>query len=86
VAAPAVREQRDRLDVLEARKRKLTKTAGESADMDTRKIAEAELAEVGELIAGIGDPVLPRLLADDATPEALGGLLAQHGSIAGRGG
>jgi replicative DNA helicase len=30
----------------------------------------------------IGEPVLPRLLADDLTPEALGGLLARHGSIA----
>ncbi len=35
--------------------------------------------EAKEEVAAIGDPVLPRLLADDATPEELGVLLADHG-------
>jgi hypothetical protein len=81
-AAPAVSELRTRRDVLEVRKRKLTKAAGELPDAEARTTAEAELGDVDEQLAEIGEPVLPRLLADDLTPEALGGLLAQHGSIA----
>jgi replicative DNA helicase len=37
---------------------------------------------VAEQLEQLGEPVLPRMLADDATPEALAGLLARHGSIA----
>jgi replicative DNA helicase len=81
-AAPAICELRSRRDILEVRKRKLTKTAGESPDAEARTEAQGELARVDEELAEIGDPVSPRLLADDATPEALGQLLAQHGSIA----
>jgi replicative DNA helicase len=80
-AAPQVDEERTRRDVLEVRKKKLTKTAGET-EGDDRKVAEAELAEVDERLRDIGEPSLPRLLADDLTPESLGGLLAQHGQIA----
>jgi replicative DNA helicase len=81
-ATPGVNELRTRRDVLEVRKRKLTKTAGEQSNAEARKVAEAELADVDERLVQIGEPVLPRMLADDLTPEALGGLLAQHGSIA----
>jgi replicative DNA helicase len=81
-AAPVVRELRAKRDVLEVRRRKLVKESGEAKDDDKRKQAEAELAELDELLADIGEPVPPRLLADDMTPEAMGGLLAQHGQIA----
>ncbi|MGO9763828.1 MAG: YfjI family protein [Solirubrobacteraceae bacterium] len=82
IAAPQIRELRTRAEILETRRRKLTKTAGESSDPDKRKIAEAELAETDELLAEIGNPVAPRLLADDSTPEALAGLLAAHEQVA----
>lgn len=81
-AAPVVRELQSRREVLEQRKRKLTKDAGQSADAADRDAAGAELLAVDEQLADVGEAVPPRLLADDATPEALGHLLAQHGSIA----
>ncbi len=81
-AAPGIRELRAKRDVLEVRRRKLTKAAGEASEPEKRTVAEAELAEADELLAEIGEPVAPRLLADDLTPEALGGLLALHGQIA----
>ncbi len=81
-AAPEIRELRARRDVLDVRARKLTKIAGENADPEKRANAAIELAEVAQERDEIGEPVLPRLLADDATPEALGGLLAHHPAIA----
>jgi hypothetical protein len=81
-ALPQINELRTRRDVLEVRRRKLVKTAGEATDSDARKTAEAELAEADQQLAEIGEPVVPRRCADDLTPEALGGLLAQHGKIA----
>lgn len=81
-ARPVVDEERTRRDVLEVRKKKLTKEAGEKTSADDRKLAEAELAEVDERLRDIGEPTLPRLLADDLTPESLAGLLAQQGQIA----
>ncbi len=59
----------------EARLRKLEKTAAETGDMEARKEAgdlAAELAEQPE-------PTLPRVLADDATSEKLGMMLAEQG-------
>lgn len=81
-AAPEIRELRARRDVLDVRARKLTKIAGENADPEKRADAAAELAQVAQERDDIGEPILPRLLADDATPEALGGLLAHHPAIA----
>ena len=81
-AAPVVRELRAKAEVLDVRKRKLVKAAGTASDPDKRSIAEAELAEVDEQLQKIGEPEMPRLLADDLTPEAMGGLLARHGAIA----
>jgi replicative DNA helicase len=81
-AEPRVREQLLRRDVLETRKRKRTKTAAESSVHEDRLEAENDLAACAAELAEIGDPVPPRLFADDATPEALGKLLAENGSIA----
>ena len=82
LAAPLVRELRSRREVLEVRSRKLTKLAADHNDVAERAQAEQDLAAVNEDLDGIGEPVMPRLLANDATPEALGGLLAAYGSIA----
>jgi hypothetical protein len=79
-AAPEVREQRRRRDVLETRKKKLT-TQAAAKDGNDRFEAENELREVDEELAGIGEPELPRLLMDDATPEGLATALWRHGSI-----
>jgi len=74
-ARPLVaREQSDRRQA-EARLRKLEKTAAEKDDAEARHEAgnlAAELAEQSE-------PVLPRLIVDDATSEKLGMMLAEQG-------
>lgn len=81
-AAPQIRDRRTRRDALEARKNKLVRKAGELDDPSERAIVEAELADVAAQLEAIGEPIPPRLFADDATPEALSGLLAKHGQIA----
>jgi hypothetical protein len=81
-ASASVRERRSRQEALKARKAKLVKKAGELDDPDDRLVAATELDDVAAQLEAIGEPVMPRLLADDATPEALGGLLARHGRIA----
>jgi len=68
------REQSERRQD-EARLRKLEKTAAEKGDTEARHEAgnlAAELAEQPE-------PVLPRLIVDDATSEKLGMMLAEQG-------
>jgi hypothetical protein len=59
----------------EARLRKLEKQAGEKDDPDARHRAGELAAELAEL----PEPVLPRLLVDDATSEKLGILLDEQG-------
>ena len=77
--APSVRERQDRRETLELKRKNLKKTAASlEADPGKPSNAERELAEVGAELASIGHPVHYRLLADDATPEALAGLLASH--------
>ena len=76
------REHKRRREILLGRQASLTKTAAGQRDPDARKIAEAELTEVDAELEKLGEPVTPRMLADDATAEALGGLLAKHGRIA----
>jgi hypothetical protein len=75
VARPTVaREQSDRRQS-EARLRKLERAAAEKGDAEARHEAgnlAAELAEQPE-------PVLPRLIVDDATSEKLGMMLAEQG-------
>lgn len=81
-AGPEIRTQRNRKAVLEKREAKLVTECASALDEADRRVLEGELTEVTTELAEIGEPVPPRLLADDATPEALGRLLAQHGSIA----
>jgi Protein of unknown function (DUF3987) len=83
LAAPRVRELRSRREVLELQARNLTKVAArENSDPAERFDADQQMAAVGAELDSIGQPSVPRLLADDATPEALAGLLSKHGSIA----
>lgn len=74
-ARPTVARQRAEREGLEARRKALTRKVGEG------KADPAELGDVDERLDELGEPVLPRLLADDAAPEALAGLLARHGSM-----
>ena len=81
-AAPDVRRRKSRRDVLEKRKRDLTNRVAKADAVEDRAPAEADLEDVWRELDEIGEPVLPRLLVDDATPEALGEQLYHHGSIA----
>lgn len=77
-ARPVVaRAQSDRRQD-EARLRKLEKTAGEKHGDESAQARH----EAGNLAANLADdtePVLPRLLVDDATAERLGMMLAEQG-------
>jgi len=74
-ARPRIAESLARREILDARRTRLTRDAGrDTAD-------PAELAEINAQLDALAEPVPPRLLADDATPEALAGLLARHERI-----
>jgi len=79
--ASEVRDARLRLEQLEAKRSQLNKRIGQEDDADVEDTLR-ELSKVVDQVEQIGDPHVPRLLADDATPEALAGLVARHGSIA----
>lgn len=81
-AGGGLREQRARKEVLDIRRVKLVKRAGETDDMAERAEVLIELEQLGQEIEDIGDPTPPRLLADDATPEVLASLLARHDHLA----
>jgi len=55
-----------------------TRRAG-TADADKRDAALAEAISAQMMASAITVPVMPRLLADDVTPEALASLLAEQG-------
>ena len=69
--------------IKEAALAKAQKEAASHPDRDAQFQAEDEARRLVEELSQGGVPVLPRLLADDATPEALASLLAeQRGRIA----
>lgn len=74
-ARPAIVRKRAERDALQARRKALMRKIGEG------KATPDDLGDVAEQLEQLGEPVLPRMLTDDATPEALAGLLALHGSI-----
>lgn len=75
-ARPRVAEALAEREGLEERRKQLVREVGKGkGDPD-------ELADVAQRLAALPEPVEPRLLADDATPEALAGLLARHGQLA----
>lgn len=82
VAAAELREQRARKDTLENRRTKLVKKAGDADDLADRGELMIELEQLDEELEQLGEPVAPRLLADDATPEMLATLLASHDQLA----
>jgi hypothetical protein len=68
---------------LEERQRKLEKKAGDCENSAEQGEVEAELERIAEELEELKPQLTkPRLLADDATPEALAGLLATHGRLA----
>jgi replicative DNA helicase len=76
-----VMQQAARHDALLKRQEKAKARAAAATDSAERASAEADLDTIAAEVASSSPGVLPRLLADDATPEALVGLLAAHGRI-----
>ena len=82
VARPAVARASARREALEQRRKKLLTDAAKNADADKRERLTDEAGDLAAQLEGEPEMHVPRLLADDATPEALGGLVVRHGRIA----
>jgi putative DNA primase/helicase len=80
-AARGLHELATRRTALEVRIKKLTSRMGAANDGE-RTQAEDEYAQSTAELAQLPEPVAPRIFADDATPEAMGTLLARHRAIA----
>ena len=78
--APLLRDERVLQDVARKRLEGLKKQAA-GPDPDKARQAEHELLRHLKEMDGRPEPADFRLLVDDATPQALAGLLAQHGCL-----
>jgi hypothetical protein len=58
---------------------KAAQAAANAADEDKRRKLTADAVSAQSAAEAIEVPTLPRLIADDVTPEAVGSLLAEHG-------
>jgi len=76
-ARSAVAQAQSERRQAEARLRKLEKTAAEANGSDSFKARE-EAIKLAAVLAEQPEPVLPRLVVDDATQEKLGMMLAQQ--------
>ncbi|HIC14564.1 MAG TPA: DUF3987 domain-containing protein, partial [Gemmatimonadetes bacterium] len=72
-----VRAQTER-DILEKRLQNKKADAAKAKSQAERDSAEVDARELATQLARFEIPVAPRLLADDATPEAVAGLLAEQ--------
>ncbi|MCU1692980.1 MAG: primase [Frankiales bacterium] len=73
--APTVRQAQQQQRILERAREKAERDAAAQVE-DRSKLVDAVAA--GDRLAQLVVPPMPRLLADDVTPEALVGLLADH--------
>jgi hypothetical protein len=77
--AAEVEERREFRKAEEKRLERLRESAAKAKDADERRMAIAEAGELAATLARTPEPVYPRVLADDVTPEALARLMADHG-------
>ena len=78
-AAPAIARARQQWTISEKRLEGVTNQAAKARTKEERDQLELEAQDLAEQHAKISVPREPRILADDATPEALGSLLSAHG-------
>jgi hypothetical protein len=76
--APKIADANERARLREERTRTLRKKAATASTDSERLDFETELRELAVIEADEAVPVAPRLIADDATPEAVGRLLAEQ--------
>jgi hypothetical protein len=76
--APKIAVAAERAKTRDERVKALRKKAASACTDSERREIETDLAEIAVMEADDVLPVAPRLLADDATPEAVGRLLAEQ--------
>lgn len=76
-SGPEILKIQTERDIIEGRL-KIAKSAAARGDRDERIAAEADARVLAEELAKFKVPSSPRFLADDATPEAVAGLLAEQ--------
>ena len=79
---PDVQENLALYDVLLSRLKAAKQAAAHEGDEAKRRDAEERVRSLAREAASYELAVVPRVLADDVTPEAVASLLADHGSIA----
>lgn len=72
------REHETKREMLAARKQVLIRKASKLEDEEAWAATQKELEEVAEELSAAEEFVSPRLISDDATPEALAELLSRH--------
>jgi len=77
-----VAEAATNYEILKRRAEAARNDAAREKDGDTRAALKAEAIELAQEIERTRVPALPRLIADDVTPEALASLIAEHGRMA----
>ena len=77
--APQIADAQEQRHLLDERRKRARQTAARSGNTPKGKSAEEEARGLAVELDGLDVPVLPRLVADDATPEAVGRLLAEQG-------
>src|SRR6185437_9336009 len=77
--APKVTELRERRAIMEERRKVLRSIAAKGQDQAERERARRESLQLAAEIDALHVPAKPRLIADDATPEALARLLHEQG-------
>jgi hypothetical protein len=74
-----IAEELARRDILEARLHRAERAAAGADELETRLEREQEAVELAREYAETPEPAVPRYFTSDATPEALAGLLHEHG-------
>jgi uncharacterized protein DUF3987 len=77
--APRVADAMERASLLDERIKELKRKAAREKQPTERERHEADARELAVRRAELRIPALPRLVADDATPEAVGRLLGEQG-------
>jgi replicative DNA helicase len=77
-AAPAIEAARVAWEVMNTRVQQAKKDAAKAKTEEERRKLLSEATELGQNLGKMTVPVVPRLLADDITSEALASLLADH--------
>jgi replicative DNA helicase len=81
-ARPAILEAETALDVAQKASHRARQQAGNADDAGQRQELMAGAVSAAMMAESVTVPVMPRLVADDVTPEAAGSLLADQGRLA----